>query len=536
MRTISRFVVGQQDLPPPDVLDAAWPRGRRWLITDDGAGLSSSIARRLLDRDQEVVLLRFPGAAEPSDSLPRVTVPELSDEALRSTIGQITEAHGPIGGFVHVHPARPADPAPDVFEESDPERVRATFFLAKHLQPALAKAAERGGAHFAVVTRLDGELGLGEAGDFAAIPGGLPGLAKTLNQEWPGVRCRAIDVDPAMEPDEAADAVLDELRDPDGGLAEVGCSRARGRTTLTHVRHDEANALGENAPKSESVFLVSGGGRGITARCAVAMARAFRCRFVLLGRSSIEGEEPAWANGIEEERALKKGILDGLQSQGQAVTPKEVERAYGRIVRRREVRATLRAIEEAGGQATYAEVDVTHPEALREGIERASGDWGPVTGIVHGVGNLADKKIEQKTERDFAVVFEPKVLGLKHLLDLVDPDRLDHLALFSSVSGYFGNPGQADYALANEVLNKAAHALQRRHPHCHVVAMNWGPWDAGMVGPELKRAYAERGVDLIPVEEGTRLMVEELGRGPGAAQVLFAGAMSPGHGRRVRGG
>ena len=169
---------------------------------------------------------------------------------------------------------------------------------------------------------------------------------------------------------------------------------------------------------------------------------------------------------------------------------------------------------------------MTHPEALREGIERASGDWGPVTGIVHGVGNLADKKIEQKTERDFAVVFEPKVLGLKHLLDLVDPDRLDHLALFSSVSGYFGNPGQADYALANEVLNKAAHALQRRHPHCHVVAMNWGPWDAGMVGPELKRAYAQRGVDLIPVEEGTRLMVEELGRGPGAAQVLFAGAMS----------
>ena len=48
--------------------------------------------------------------------------------------------------------------------------------------------------------------------------------------------------------------------------------------------------------------------------------------------------------------------------------------------------------------------------------------------------------------------------------------------------------------MANEVLNKVAAAEARRRGRgCLVRAINWGPWDGGMVGPALKARFEERG-------------------------------------------
>ncbi|MFN9938536.1 MAG: KR domain-containing protein, partial [bacterium] len=103
-----------------------------------------------------------------------------------------------------------------------------------------------------------------------------------------------------------------------------------------------------------------------------------------------------------------------------------------------------------------------------------------------------------------------KVQGLENLLQCVPPSQLQYLVLFSSVVGFYGNVGQADYALANEILNKSAHIIKQNYPHCHVVAINWGPWESGMVSPELKTAFAERGIETIPLEIGAQMLVNEL--------------------------
>jgi acyl transferase domain-containing protein len=42
------------------------------------------------------------------------------------------------------------------------------------------------------------------------------------------------------------------------------------------------------------------------------------------------------------------------------------------------------------------------------------------------------------------------------------------------------------------------------------MAINWGPWESGMVSPELKKAFVERGIEVIPVETGTQILVNEL--------------------------
>jgi NADP-dependent 3-hydroxy acid dehydrogenase YdfG len=187
-----------------------------------------------------------------------------------------------------------------------------------------------------------------------------------------------------------------------------------------------------------------------------------------------------------------------------------VQKKYQEISSQREIQNTLKAIEKAGGKAEYLSVDITDRNLLAEKLAPVIERLGAITGIIHGAGNLADKRIEKKTIQDFEKVYTVKVQGLENLLQCVPPSQLQYLVLFSSVVGFYGNVGQADYALANEILNKSAHIIKQNYPHCHVVAINWGPWESGMVSPELKKAFAERGIETIPLEIGTKMLVNEL--------------------------
>lgn len=45
---------------------------------------------------------------------------------------------------------------------------------------------------------------------------------------------------------------------------------------------------------SSSVFVVSGGARGITAYCVEVMASYYHCKFILMGRSELH-PDPEWA-------------------------------------------------------------------------------------------------------------------------------------------------------------------------------------------------------------------------------------------------
>jgi hypothetical protein len=123
---------------------------------------------------------------------------------------------------------------------------------------------------------------------------------------------------------------------------------------------------------------------------------------------------------------------------------------------------------------------------------------------------LADARIEDKTAEQFDLVYATKVGGLRSLLSALPGDELRALVLFSSITGRLGRVGQSDYAMANEVLNKLARQHARRWPHCRVVAVNWGPWDGGMVTPGLKQRFAQEGVGLIGPEAGGAFLVREL--------------------------
>ena len=481
---VERRLVRLKRLPAADRLENALPAGHTVLVTDDGTPLPLHVARRLAARGQRVIRIALDGDLERA------------------------RAEGPVGGLVHLHSRfGPGD------GRKEKEVLRAVFLLAGKLHADLRRA----GGVFLTAARLDGRLGMGGDG-YSPAAGALCGLVKTLRHEWDNVLCRAVDLHPELGPEEAADALLAEMEDPDRGLAEVGFDGSRWTAVA------ELQALGEERRKMEPgrVCLVSGGGRGITALCVEELARRFRWKFLLLGRTAMDVPEPAWAEGDTD---LRKQRIEHARKTGERLTPPQIRAEVASVLARRQVRETLRRVAEAGGEAVYLQADLRDTAALRAALASdAARRLGPVTALIHGAGALADRRIENKTALDFETVYGAKVDGLEALLEAVPPERLDLAVLFSSVAGFYGNPGQADYAMANEALNRYAHVLRRR---CRTVAVNWGPWDTGMVTPELREAFLRRGVAVIPAQEGARLLADELESGGDEPQVLLGGPLAP---------
>ncbi|MEM9908362.1 MAG: SDR family NAD(P)-dependent oxidoreductase [Cyanobacteria bacterium P01_D01_bin.44] len=263
--------------------------------------------------------------------------------------------------------------------------------------------------------------------------------------------------------------------------------------------------------KPSSVFLVSGGARGITAQCVIKLAQYCPCKWILLGRSAYFDTEPDWATGCYDEPELKQRILQHLMAQGNKPSPLEIQKIYKELSARREIENTLQILRQLGSQVEYLKGDVTDHARLQAQLSSPTIErLGPITGIIHGAGSLADKRIEKKTEQDYDRVYQPKVQGLANLLSCVPAEQLEYLVLFSSVAGFYGNAGQTDYALANEILNKAAYLVKHHHPQCHVVAINWGPWEGGMVTPALRKVFEDRQVEIIPIKVGTEILAREM--------------------------
>jgi acyl transferase domain-containing protein len=261
---------------------------------------------------------------------------------------------------------------------------------------------------------------------------------------------------------------------------------------------------------SSSVILVSGGGRGVTAQCTIQLAKQYQCKFILLGRSQLAKAEPEWSKDCFEQVELKKRIMQYLIAQGDKPTPTKIQKVFNSLLAQREITTTISTIEQAGGQAEYLSVDITNSSTLQTELAPIVQRLGKITGIIHGAGNLADKLIENKTEQDFETVYSAKIEGLESLLNCVEINQLDFIVLFSSFVAFYGNPGQSDYALANEILNKTAYLLQRKYPSCRVVSIGWGPWDGGMVTPQLKKFFDDLNMELISLEVGAQILVDEL--------------------------
>lgn len=384
--------------------------------------------------------------------------------------------------------------------------LKNAFQLLKNASEALIQTGkDEEDAVFVTVSRLDGAFGFGDEASLKdPLSGGLAGLAKTAAREWPEVSCKAIDLGAFPHQSAAASAVVLELLRR--GPVEVGLSPA-GRVGLKTEILAETSAPETPAVETGDVVVITGGGRGVTAAAALALAEQYHPFLVLLGRSPEPEEEPAWLVPLTEESEIKRAIMQ--QATGK-LHPREIEERYRAVSAARELRDTLSKISATGTEVIYRSVDIRDQGAMELVLAEVRRSRGTIRGIVHGAGVLADRLIVDKSIEQFEQVYGTKVHGLRSLLNATRTDELRFIALFSSSTGRFGRVGQVDYAVANEVLNKVAQREARRRENCRAVSINWGPWDGGMVTPALKKVFAGEGIGVIDLAEGGAFLAREI--------------------------
>jgi acyl transferase domain-containing protein/NAD(P)H-dependent flavin oxidoreductase YrpB (nitropropane dioxygenase family)/NAD(P)-dependent dehydrogenase (short-subunit alcohol dehydrogenase family) len=523
---IGRYIFTLTEMPLKGQSEAV-PIDGCILVTEDGRGVSDAVIADLRARGYQMVGLKH-GREVCELEAGRFAADLRSPAAVTELVAAVRSRFGSIGGLLHLLPLG----APSALDDLDLEHwreqvgldVKSLFYLTQALAADLSKAD--GQRHCVLAATQSGVArGDSELGGASPSGKGISGFMKTLALEWPGVRVRAIDLHPDGAVAEQAHSVLAEtLTDDD----HVEVAYQDGRRVVPVPR---SAALPEghssSAPlDSSSVVLITGGARGITARIACGLAASLRPTLILVGRSPLPDPDEAGriADG-DSVKDIKARLIAEMRGRGEQVAPAAVEKAYARLRAAREIRDNFAAMQEAGAQVHYVQADVRDPARFGGLIDRIYQDFGRLDGVIHGAGVIEDKLIADKTPESFDRVFDTKVDSAFVLARKLRAETLKLLVFFASVAGSFGNRGQADYAAANEVLNQLAQHLDRRLP-ARVVAINWGPWDtAGMVSPELRKQFGQRGIELIPPALGLEMFEREIRDGrKGECGVLIGGA------------
>jgi acyl transferase domain-containing protein/SAM-dependent methyltransferase len=230
-----------------------------------------------------------------------------------------------------------------------------------------------------------------------------------------------------------------------------------GIRTVRRLEECDVPAAGATNLRSGGVYLITGGASGVGYLLAEFLAKEYRARLVLCGRSDVTQVEPR----LEQLRAL-------------------------------------------GAEVIYLRADVTNADDVGAVVERARAAFGGLHGVLHSAGLVRDGLVTEKNRADIETVLAPKLTGVRVLDAQTRDEALDFFVLFSSVAALRGNVGQSDYAYANSFLDHFAAGRERLRREGRrsgqSLSINWPFWaDGGMtVDDDALRAFAS-GPGMTPL-------------------------------------
>ena len=436
-----------------------------------------------------------------------------SDEEAAQVIARIQTQHGEVGGLLNLTAleARWLDreSSKSTWRKELGRTQKSFFLLVAAALPCLTREA-----HVISVSGLGGLFGRGGSiRPGLSIQGGDVGFLKSLREESPELRVKAVDLDPAQPVVDQAGHVLAEIMVA-GSRVEVGYPA--GQRHIFRINSIPSMPGSKKAGQTggeQKVVLATGGARGVTAESLRVLARP-GTTLVLTGRTQWV-EEDEGLRELLDETQLRTHFIERVRQGELQWSPSEIRREIGLIQAVREIKANCSDFEERGAQVLYRPVDVTDEKSLASLVEEVSESWGPINVIVHGAGVIDDRALQEKSGDDWDRVVETKVLGFLLLAKYAVSTALQSFTVFSSVAGRFGNAGQTDYATANELLNRLAVQLQSDlGDQVGVHALCWGPWAGsafgqGMVSSSVEERFQAMGVELINPKEGQSAFARE---------------------------
>lgn len=125
----------------------------------------------------------------------------------------------------------------------------------------------------------------------------------------------------------------------------------------------------------------------------------------------------------------------------------------------------VRAIRDAGGQATARPVDVTSADSVAEFVAAAGEAYGPPEVLVSSAGSLKMARVWEMDPRDFASQIDIHLLAVQRLLHAVVPGmvgrRRGDVVLIGSDVAYTARPRSGAYVAAKAGLETMAHQARK---------------------------------------------------------------------------
>ena len=442
----------------------------RWLVFVDETGLGRSVEQRLRQAGQDVVSVRAGDAFGRDGEGGYVLSPERGREGYDLLVEDLSAKSWyptKIAHFWLVTKGEEHRPGSSFFHRNQEQGFYALMFLAQ----AMAEA-DWPGVHLDVMTTGAAQV----KGEALAYPEKLTlrGPVRVIPKELPGMTCATLDLQlpEGRRPDLGAltGRVLEELfAAPGNRIAALrGARRYEQRFRPLALADDK-----QSAPlRDQGVYLITGGFGGIGLTLAERLIRDHKARVVLMARTTLppRADWAAWVHRHGSHDATSRRI------------------------------AAVERLEALGGQVMVAAADVSNVEEMRGAVEQVQMRFGPINGVIHGAGVIADEPLMSKSPATVEDVFTPKIHGVQVLDELFDDGDLDFLVLFSSSSTVTGPAGQIDYVAANEYLN--GYAMARAGGKTRVLALNWGIWaEVGMAAEALGLRQAEPDQSETPVTQ-----------------------------------
>ena len=369
------------------------------------------------------------------------------------------------------------------------------------------------GASLSAITRMGGDLGFQTSvTDYTG--GGLTGFAKAIRRDFPAIRVKALDCDDLTTPLEAAGNLLEELSS-DAGDLEVAIHAGQRHV----VRAIATPAVCDGEIQPDGVWVVTGGGRGVTSVVARELAARYNLKLHLLGTAPVPDPDAVW-HGMNSDQIKDLKRQTAIEARQQGVSPAD---QWRRIEKAIELDENFQLLKESGVEWRYHCCDVSDRSSLNDTLETIRREHGPIEGILHGAGIEAACRFSRKQVEVVRATIASKCDGARNLVALTRQDPLRYFVSFGSTSGRFGGLGQADYSLSSDLLAKMMGTLSSQRPETKAICFHWPAWgDVGMaMRPESRTRLEASGLTYMPALEGVEHIVRELCSSSQESEVLI---------------
>jgi enediyne polyketide synthase len=318
---------------------------------------------------------------------------------------------------------------------------------------------------------------------------GYDGFVAALHLERKGLRFRALTVDESVDGDQLCALIAREAE------TEVRYDAARYFGKARRIARPQIlapNAL-TRRPKqldASDVVLVTGGARGITAECALALARETGAHMVLAGSSPSPEEAPDSANSAEISKTLERFAAEGLS-------------------------------------AEYRQANLSERDEVSHLVTAARRRTGRISAVIHGAAINRPQRANKVGADEARSEISPKLIGALNLFDALENDPPAIFCAFTSVIGVTGMPNNAWYAFANQALDRSLGLFASSHPNTDAISMAFSVWEEVGMGANLGsiEGLSSLGTDSIPLQEGIRRFLELFKQDAGDRQVVVTGRL-----------